>query len=239
MLVAGLVKEENQLRGLTAAGAASLAALVIPVKSSSKALPAVGYGTANRKTAKGSRLVASLLDLFALGGRHIDTALCTRTTRIFEQLLSAPIYREASFGLRPRTRIASCRGLVGTSEPQRRPTTPSSPRLPSSEVQLIRCSSTLLPQRPTRVEVWRGLIRAQQMGHVRVLGVSNFDAKQIEELRAATGVLPAVNSFEYNPWCQHPRMSCFNGASQEELLLLHTTCLAARRIAGEGRLSQS
>lgn len=202
MLVAGLVKEENQLRGLTAAGAASLAALVIPVKSSSKALPAVGYGTANRKTAKGSRLVASLLDLFALGGRHIDTAVMYQNHADIRTAIERSHLPRSEFWITSKVNtnreLQRLGGYVRTSTEAYNSVVASSTELGGTiDLMLIHTPAAAADE---RVEVWRGLIRAQQMGHVRVLGVSNFDAKQIEELRAATGVLPAVNSFEYNPW---------------------------------------
>jgi methylglyoxal/glyoxal reductase len=49
------------------------------------------------------------------------------------------------------------------------------------------------------VAAWRAMIKLYQEGLVRAIGVSNFSAAQIEELVAATGVVPAVNQIELHP----------------------------------------
>jgi diketogulonate reductase-like aldo/keto reductase len=41
--------------------------------------------------------------------------------------------------------------------------------------------------------VWQQLIRAQQEGFAKAVGVSNYSLRQIDELIKATGVVPAVN----------------------------------------------
>ncbi|KAJ0173232.1 hypothetical protein K1T71_011408 [Dendrolimus kikuchii] len=46
------------------------------------------------------------------------------------------------------------------------------------------------------VETWQGMIEAKRLGLARSIGVSNFDAKQIDRLIASTQVIPAVNEIE-------------------------------------------
>jgi diketogulonate reductase-like aldo/keto reductase len=47
--------------------------------------------------------------------------------------------------------------------------------------------------------LWRAFTEAQQQGLARDIGVSNFDAGQIDEVERATGVRPAVNQIEWSP----------------------------------------
>lgn len=60
------------------------------------------------------------------------------------------------------------------------------------------------PEDSAGVELWEGLIRAREEGLTTDIGVSNYSAKQIEELIRATDVTPAVNQVEWSPfgWSQ-------------------------------------
>lgn len=59
-----------------------------------------------------------------------------------------------------------------------------------------------VPAENTYVEAWRTLIELQQQGHIRSIGVSNFDRVHMERLIAETGVTPAVNQIELHPLFQ-------------------------------------
>lgn len=50
------------------------------------------------------------------------------------------------------------------------------------------------------VDSWRALIRLQSEGRVRAIGVSNFKPAHIDRLIDETGVVPAVNQIELNPY---------------------------------------
>ncbi len=47
--------------------------------------------------------------------------------------------------------------------------------------------------------IWKAFTEAQQQGLARDVGVSNFDADQIDAVERATGVRPAVNQIEWSP----------------------------------------
>jgi len=51
-----------------------------------------------------------------------------------------------------------------------------------------------------RLETWKALLHLQRDGRCRSIGVSNFTVRHLEELREQTGVLPAVNQVEFNPF---------------------------------------
>ena len=54
--------------------------------------------------------------------------------------------------------------------------------------------------RDKAVAVWKALVDAKKSGKVRAIGVSNFNAGEINDLVEATGELPEVNQIQYHPW---------------------------------------
>ena len=46
---------------------------------------------------------------------------------------------------------------------------------------------------------WPGMERAQQLGYARSIGVSNFDASELEELMAAATAPPVVDQVQFSP----------------------------------------
>jgi diketogulonate reductase-like aldo/keto reductase len=51
---------------------------------------------------------------------------------------------------------------------------------------------------------WPGMERAQQLGYARSIGVSNFSAAELDELRAVADVAPVVNQVQLSPF-EHRR----------------------------------
>ncbi len=51
---------------------------------------------------------------------------------------------------------------------------------------------------PTRA--WPGMERARERGYARSIGVSNFDASQVEQLNAAATVMPVLNQVQFSPF---------------------------------------
>ena len=47
---------------------------------------------------------------------------------------------------------------------------------------------------------WPGMERARELGHARSIGVSNFSAHELEEVRAAARVAPVVNQVQFSPF---------------------------------------
>ena len=56
------------------------------------------------------------------------------------------------------------------------------------------------------VDSWRALIRLQQEGRARSIGVSNFEPEHLERIIGETGVVPAVNQIELHPRFQQKRL---------------------------------
>jgi 2,5-diketo-D-gluconate reductase A len=55
------------------------------------------------------------------------------------------------------------------------------------------------PRRGAAVSVWKEFVGVHRDGLARAIGVSNFDAAQIDELTRATGVTPAVDQIQWSP----------------------------------------
>ena len=51
-----------------------------------------------------------------------------------------------------------------------------------------------------RGESWDALIRLKEDGVARSIGVSNYTVRHLEEMRKTSGVVPAVNQVEFNPF---------------------------------------
>lgn len=59
-----------------------------------------------------------------------------------------------------------------------------------------------VPSHGRYVETWEALIELRDLGLVRSIGVSNFQAEHLEQVIGETGVVPAVNQVELHPWLQ-------------------------------------
>lgn len=57
-----------------------------------------------------------------------------------------------------------------------------------------------VPSTDRYVDTWRALVRLQQEGRVRSIGVANFHAHHLDRLIDETGVAPVVNQVELHPW---------------------------------------
>lgn len=53
-----------------------------------------------------------------------------------------------------------------------------------------------------RSETWKALIKLQESGKTRAIGVSNFMIRHLDELLANTDLVPAVNQIELSPFIQ-------------------------------------
>ena len=56
------------------------------------------------------------------------------------------------------------------------------------------------PVRVLRGETWKALIKLQEQGKCRAIGVSNYTIRHLDELLPVTPVVPAVNQVEFNPF---------------------------------------
>jgi len=57
-----------------------------------------------------------------------------------------------------------------------------------------------------RLESWRALERLRAEGVVRAIGVSNYTVRHLEELRASSDLVPAVDQLEFHPFVYDPEV---------------------------------
>jgi diketogulonate reductase-like aldo/keto reductase len=62
------------------------------------------------------------------------------------------------------------------------------------------------PSPQVRIDSWRALGELRDTGVCRAIGVSNFAIRHLEELRSASGIVPAVDQVEFHPWIYDPEL---------------------------------
>ncbi len=60
------------------------------------------------------------------------------------------------------------------------------------------------------VDSWRAMVRLQEEGRVRSIGVSNFTPEHLTRVADATGVVPAVNQVELHPFFPQAELRAFH-----------------------------
>ena len=182
--------EMPETRGLQLAGA-------------SKLMPRVGFGTCCRKSSKGQPLIDSTLSYLSQGGRLIDTA------QMYENHadLAVAIRRSGvpRSDLWVTSKVRTLRGDGSEFTGSHRTAVTMEVEKILVELDLTQLDLLLLHHAKgntaaERADEWRGLLDSKAQGQVVNVGVSNYDVPQLEALRDATGVLPAVNQLEYHPW---------------------------------------
>ena len=162
-------------------------------------MPAVGYGTCCRSTAKGKAVVESTIKYLKAGGKLIDTAMAYRNHKdIGKALRASGVAREAIWltskiapsAVRSRTdTVAACHDILKD--------------LGVEYLDLLLIHSPKLGRAKT-TDLWKGLIDLQKDGKVRAIGVSNMNWGEINDLETATGVAPEVNQIQFHPWTPKP-----------------------------------
>lgn len=150
-------------------------------------MPLLGFGTWQISEGQAPAAIASALEA---GYRHVDTATAYRNERGIGRAL-------ADSGL-PREDVFVTTKLPPDNAGRERPTLEESlKKLDTEYVDLWLIHWP--PDRQASPPVWEAMIKAQQDGLARSIGVSNYSLDQIDELTNATGVTPAVNQIRWGP----------------------------------------
>ena len=149
-------------------------------------MPLLGFGTWQIKGPEAADATATALEA---GYRHLDTATMYRNeTEVGQGLARSGLDRDQVFI-----------------------TTKCPPDTADKALDILRESPDMLgtdhvdlwlvhaPSRDAQVPMWERFVQAREQGLARDIGVSNFDAAQIDEVAAATDVSPAVNQIEWSP----------------------------------------
>ena len=154
-------------------------------------IPQIGLGT---WPLDDDEVADAIVAATGLGYRHIDTAAKYGNERgVGAGILNSGVPREELF---VTTKLdvqfqGDERADAGLSA--------SLERLGTEYVDLLLIHWPL-PQRDEYISTFRTFARLQEQGRVRSIGVSNFKPAHLERLVAETGITPAVNQIELNPY---------------------------------------
>jgi diketogulonate reductase-like aldo/keto reductase len=82
---------------------------------------------------------------------------------------------------------------------------------------------------------WDGMQRAQAAGYARSIGVSNFSAKEVDELLAISDVDPVVNQVQFSPF--EFRRALWEAAEERSIALEAYSPLGTGRHLGDPRVA--
>ena len=154
-------------------------------------IPQLGFGVWQVPPAEAERVVADALEV---GYRHIDTAQMYQNESGVGRAVAASGLPRAEVFLTTKVNNNAHRPADAAASIER-----SLTELGTDYVDLLLIHWPL----PTQyggdfVSTWEALIAARDAGHVRSIGVSNFQAAHLQALHS-TGVTPAVNQIEVHP----------------------------------------
>ena len=168
--------------------------------NSSYRIPQLGLGVFRVEEDTAKRLV---LDALEIGYRHIDTAWIYGN----EEGVGAAL---AECGI-PRDELFITTKLWNSDQGRdtvRAAAEASLERLGLEQVDLYLIHWPA-PKYGKHVESWEAMIEVQQAGLARSIGVSNFLQTHLDDLAAATDVVPVVNQIELHPAFQQRDLRAF------------------------------
>lgn len=166
-------------------------------------IPMLGLGVYQARPGRETRQAVRWA--LELGYRHIDTAaLYENESDVGAALRESGIAREDLF---VTTKLwHSDQGF----ESSQRAARASLQRLGLTYIDLYLIHSPRAISPNERLASWRGLVKLQQEGVCRAIGVSNFAIRHLEELRAVSDVVPAVNQVEFHPFVFDPGLVTYS-----------------------------
>ncbi len=149
-------------------------------------MPLLGFGTWLMNGSECYEAVRTALDA---GYRHIDTAAIYRNeAEVGRALRDSGVDRDEVFvttKLPPPRADQADQVLAGS--------------LDALGVDAVDLWLVHWPGDADLAGIWKAFTEAREQGLARDIGVSNFDADQIDAVERATGVRPAVNQIEWSP----------------------------------------
>jgi diketogulonate reductase-like aldo/keto reductase len=185
----------------TTAGAVALGRSLLAHRvklNDGKLIPVIGLGV--YQSDPGEETYQTVLSALKLGYRHVDTArLYANEADVGKAVRDSGVPREEIF---VTTKIwMDDQGYEATLREGRR----------SNELLGLGYIDLLILHCPfeQRVASYQALEQLQKEGVVQSIGVSNFNVNHLEQLMAATKVVPAVNQIELHPFLQRREVVSF------------------------------
>lgn len=166
-------------------------------------IPQLGFGLYKVPATDAARLC---LDAIGIGYRHLDTAAFYGNEReVGAAVRAAPVPRDELF-----VTSKVWKDDNGFDETLRA-FDASIDRLGLDRLDLYLIHWPV-PSTDRYVDTWRALIRLQEEGRVRSIGVANFHVHHLERIIGETGVTPVVNQVELHPWLPQAAVRAFDAA---------------------------
>lgn len=166
-------------------------------------IPQFGLGVWQVDDAEAERVVSEALEV---GYRHIDTARVYKNeTGVGKAIAASGIPRDELFITTKLWNSDQGRDTVRAAAEA------SLERLGLEQVDLYLIHWPA-PKYGKHIESWEAMIEVQQAGLARSIGVSNFLQTHLDDLAAATDVVPVVNQIELHPAFQQRELRAFQEA---------------------------
>ena len=156
-------------------------------------IPQLGFGVFQVPPKDTADAVASALEV---GYRHLDTAAAYRNEAAVGRAIRASGLDRGEVFV-----TTKCWNDDQGYEPARRAFSGSLERLEFEYVDLYLIHWPV-PAHDLYVDTWKAFIELQSEGLIRAIGVSNFQPAHLNRVVAETGVTPAVNQVELQPYFQ-------------------------------------
>ena len=158
-------------------------------------MPAIGYGTCCRKSAKGEEVYKSTKMYLKLGGRLIDTAMAYNNhVEIGRAMKDSGVKRSEVW---ITSKVAP--GKVHTYSDCLIAIDVILQELDTTYLDMLLIHTPKLGKIPT-IELWKCLVESKHRGKIKAIGVSNFNRGEIEDLVRETGEMPEANEIQMHPW---------------------------------------
>ena len=165
-------------------------------------IPSIGFGVF---LIPNSEVVAAVSTALACGYRHLDTASIYKNEEgVGEAVRASNLPRKDIF---ITTKIWNDDQGTGKTKAA---CFASLDRLGLDYLDLVLIHWPV-PGRGLYVDTWRELIDLRDKGHIKSIGVSNFNPDHLEAIIQATGEVPVVNQIECHPWLQQTDLRTFHG----------------------------
>ena len=164
-------------------------------------IPSIGFGVF---LIPNSEVVAAVSTALACGYRHLDTASIYKNEEgVGEAVRASNLPRKDIF---VTTKIWNDDQGTGKTKAA---CFASLDRLGLDYLDLVLIHWPV-PGRGLYVDTWRELIDLRDKGHIKSIGVSNFNTDHLEAIIQATGEVPVVNQIECHPWLQQTVLRTFH-----------------------------
>ena len=158
-------------------------------------IPQLGFGTSKLSPNSGQKAIEHALKV---GYRHIDTARFYRT----ENMVGNAIIKSKI----PRSQLYITTKIWSDEKGTNNCIQAIESSLKTLQTPYIDLGLIHSPIGGKNIETYQALLKLQNQGKIKSVGVSNFNTFHLEAIKDAKLALPSINQIELHPWCQHSKV---------------------------------